>query len=142
VREPGSLSRGVVTKSAPSALEGQPRPRSLARPLAFGLGAACIVVLGAYVVMRARHETVAPVLASSAPPSAETRAAPSEATPPPPPPAPVTTTTPPATADASARPVTKAVARPAAPVKTAAAKCDPPYTIDAKGVRVPKRECF
>jgi serine/threonine-protein kinase len=143
VREPGSLSRGVVTRSEPSALEGQPRPRSLARPLAFGIGAACIVVLGAYVMMRSRHDTAAPVVASSAPPSAETSAAPSEPAPPPPQPPPATATAaPPATADASARPVTKPVARPAAPVKTAAAKCDPPYTIDAKGVRVPKRECF
>jgi eukaryotic-like serine/threonine-protein kinase len=141
-REPGSVSRAVVTAETMTA---PPAPKRPLRAAFIGVGAAVAVVLVAFFVMRTTH-SVAPAVASSAPPPPTVTVAE-------PPPVP-TATEAPAIASTTAHapkpspptPVKTAPAVKAAPVKTAAApaaaKCDPPYTVDAKGVRVPKRECF
>jgi eukaryotic-like serine/threonine-protein kinase len=148
-REPGSVSRAVVTAETFSASAQNPPKRPL-RAALFGIGAACVVIAGAFLFMQSTHRPheTATAGSSTAPPPPS--AAIAEPAPPPPvtaspvdaPAAPIATVS----ANAKAPPPKVTTAAKPAAVKTAAApaagKCDPPYTIDAKGVRVPKRECF
>jgi eukaryotic-like serine/threonine-protein kinase len=139
-REPGSVSHAVVTAET---LPVQPQPKRPLRAALIGIGAASIVVLGAFLFLRTTHDRrEAPATASPpSPPSAPA----SEAMPVPPPPAPPASEAPVMTASAKPTSPKAAPAVKPPPVKTAApaaAKCDPPYTVDAKGVRIPKRECF
>jgi eukaryotic-like serine/threonine-protein kinase len=155
MREPGSVSRAVVTAETLSA--PLPPKRSLTGVLIGAvslLGLVGVALIGVSVLHRSRGGSSASTAASvaQAPTAIES-----------PPPEPVSppailpaSPSPPSSAieQAATNPTTKPASKPIAPiatvktspVKTAAAptaaKCDPPYTVDAKGVRVPKRECF
>jgi serine/threonine-protein kinase len=149
-REPGSVSHAVLTAETVST--ATPSRRSL-RAALIGIGAAAVVVLAFFLFLRASHETRESPRTASAGASPPPSSAIADPTPAPPdtPTTPTTPTTPatptgdaPTATKASPAKTTRAVKPP--PARTgaapAAAKCDPPYTVDAKGVRVPKRECF
>ena len=142
-REPGSVSHAVVTAETFSL--PQPAPKRSLRAALIGVSAAVVVVIAAFFVMRPTHAP-APVAAASAPPVLPPASAVADPVPVSPPPQATATEAPIASATTKAAPVKAAPAVKPAAVKTAAApaaaKCDPPYTVDAKGVRVPKRECF
>ena len=131
-----------------------PPPSSVSRGILFGAAALfCVMLLGAGWGLRSLLGDSTPVMATNPtlPPLAES-AAPS---------APASATT--AAADPTVDPDVSATAPPSAsashppPVPThvrgagaphppwhpsAKPNCNPPYTLDAQGVRVPKRECF
>jgi serine/threonine-protein kinase len=148
-REPGSVSRAVVTAETMSA--SPMREPSKLRPALIGAGSASLLAIGLFVYLRESHPAhykTTDVAAAPPPPPVATVSASAAmvepaVTPTPVAPTPVASTAAVVPAKATTAPA-KVTMKPAA-IKTAApaaAKCDPPYTVDANGVRVPKRECF
>lgn len=163
--EIGSVSNAVLTRDSVSAIEQRP-PRSRMPVMIAAIGAFVMLAVAGVLLIRAAHDarektaaaatnvsTNAPAAepppnAPVAEPAAALTPAPALAPTPTQAPAPTQVTPTQATTPSktnaqrpSTGPSKPAVAKPAS-APAAAAKCDPPYTVDAKGVRVPKRECF
>jgi eukaryotic-like serine/threonine-protein kinase len=158
-REPGSLSRAAVTAETALEVTGKRRPLAFAGGLlaVFLAGGAVTLVAGlrpdretpATVATQPLAETPTPPEPRQAEPlampaaalEAEEPQAPEVSTPPEPA---SSVTAAPAEVPRKTKPTTRAPAAkpPPAPRTPRAASCDPPYTIDGRGVRVPKRECF
>ncbi len=145
-------SKPLVAESISPPAAGIPPPlvsKAWARkawPFAAALGG--LVLLG-WLLLRPSRGATAHVAASSA----STKPAPEAVLPPPPPPAsaielpdideaPSATATASAVATAAARPTATAVRHVWHPPPVKKNDCDPPYTIDAQGVRIPKRHCM
>ena len=130
-----SIERSASDRSQTSAFAVATPHRVPSRrrlPWALGVGAAlAIVVAGAFAWRKPTTRG-----AASAPPSASTAAATAE-----PLPSAATESAPP-TASASASAVANPPSKPHPKPRRAGANCSPAYTVDSRGIRVPKPECI
>jgi serine/threonine-protein kinase len=150
---PGEIERSEARDEPSAILENTDplalRRRTLARLALAGVG---LALAGAAAATLARRgpEPIAPASVIEARPEAPPREAPKRiateaATPPA---APAATSAHPAVAAASpetrpaARPSATVAPRPSAPPARRRDACDPPYFVDAEGIRVPKPECL